>query len=64
MRVIAARNQSVEMNVLQGSFRYTREVMKSALAGVGSPMNVSDCRSSTLNLASLKAEKTASRNAR
>ena len=35
------------------------EVKKMALAGVGNPMNVSDCLASMLNLANRKAEKTA-----
>ncbi len=41
-----------------GDFRNGSPVMKIAFAGVGSPLNESDCDSSRLNIANLRAEPT------
>ena len=41
VNVMITRNRSFEMNVSHGPFKYTREVMNNALAGVGRPMKES-----------------------
>jgi len=61
--VIPVNTGVLKMTPLRDSGKKTNEVRNIAFAGVGTPINVSVCRVSTLNLANRNAEKTAIINA-